>query len=345
MKLIYPNFIWATEKYLKFCGTAEVALVIILAYLHFERLGRQLYNRKVGRKMEQIWNECLEKLKQREMVVNYVQVRHHGETVLDWGRMEQKTRLNTWSVSKSFVSVAVGIAMDEGLLTLDEKICESFPEYLPKNPSRNLLDITVRHMLTMTTGFDHALFFADDPERYVTEDWIAYFFNHDFTYRPGERFLYCNFNTYMLACLIERKCGRNLMDYLKEKLFTPLGILSPDWTTCPGGHIHAANGLYLTIDELANFGEMLLNGGTYKGNSIVSKKYLDMASVNQLPEDWDTKYGFQFWINFDGTSYRADGKFGQFVFVLPKKDMVVAVQSLDDGNMLEELWSEFIMKL
>ena len=77
----------------------------------------------------------------------------------------------------------------------------------------------------------------------------------------------------------------------------------------------------------------------------MSKKYLDMASVNQLPEDWDTKYGFQFWINFDGTSYRADGKFGQFVFVLPKKDMVVAVQSLDDGNMLEELWSEFIMKL
>lgn len=295
--------------------------------------------------INKIWSNCLEKMKQKEMVVNYVQVRKHGETVLDWGRMEQKTRLNTWSVSKSFVSVAVGIAMDEGLITLDEKICESFTEYLPKNPSANLLDITVRHMLTMTTGFEYPLFFGDDPERYVTEDWIAYFFRHNFTHKPGEQFLYCNFNTYMLACLVERKCGRDMMDYLKEKLFTPLEIFSPDWTRCPKGHIHAANGLYLTIDEFGNFGEMILNGGVYKGKRIVSKEYLDMACVNQLPEEWDTKYGFQFWMNPDEKSYRADGKFGQFIFILPEKDIVVAVQSLDGGNLLEEIWEEFIRRI
>lgn len=296
-------------------------------------------------KINQIWDDCLKSMKQQEMVVNYVQVRQHGEKILDWGRMEQKTRLNTWSVSKSFVSVAVGIAIDEGLIELDERICDSFKDYLPENPSENLLGITVRHMLTMTTGFDHPLFFTDDPERYVTEDWIAHFFKHDFTYKPGERFLYCNFNTYMLACLIERKCGRDIMDYLKEKLFTPLDILSPDWTRCPKGHIHAANGLYLTIDEFGNFGQMILNGGVYKGKRIVSKEYLDMACSNQLPEDWDTKYGFQFWMNFDEESFRADGKFGQFIFVLPEKDMVVAVQSLDEGYVLQEIWEEFIMKM
>ena len=295
--------------------------------------------------INEIWNQCLEKIKQRGIVLNYVQVRQHGNIVLDWGRMKQKTRLNTWSVSKSFVSVAVGIAMDEGLISLDERICDSFPEYLPENPSENLLEITVRHMLTMTTGFDHPMFFADDPKRYVTEDWIAYFFQHNFTHKPGERFLYCNFNTYMLVCLIERKSGREIMDYLKEKLFTPLEIFSPDWTRCPKGHIHAANGLYLTIDEFGNFGEMVLNGGVYKGKRIVSKEYLDMACVNQLPEAWDTKYGFQFWMNFDGKSCRADGKFGQFIFILPEKDMVVAVQSLDDGYVLKEIYEELIKKI
>lgn len=295
--------------------------------------------------INKIWDDCLKTMKQQGMVTNYVQVRQHGETILDWGRMEQKTRLNTWSVSKSFISVAVGIAIDDGLISLDEKICDSFQDYLPENPSEKLLGITVKHMLTMTTGFDHPLFFTDDPERYVTEDWIAHFFQHDFTYKPGERFLYCNFNTYMLACLIERKCGRDIMDYLKEKLFTPLNILSPDWTRCPKGHIHAANGLYLTIDEFGNFGEMILNGGVYKGKRIVSKEYLDMACINQLPKEWDTKYGFQFWINFDGKSFRADGKFGQFILIFPEKDMVVAVQSLDDGDILKQIWEEFIMKL
>lgn len=291
------------------------------------------------------FNEFLEKMKQQEMVLNYVQIRKHGEIILDWGRMSQKTRLNTWSVSKSFVSVAVGIAMDQGMISLDEKICDSFKEYLPENPSENLLNITVKHMLTMTTGFEHSLFFADDPERYVTKDWINYFFNQNYPYKPGERFLYCNFNTYMLACLIEKKSGMDIMDYLNKYLFEPLGILSPDWTRCPMGHIHAANGLYLTIDEFENFGQMLLQKGMYNGKRIVSEEYLNMATKLQLPEYMETDYGFQFWINPDKESYRADGKFGQYIIVLPKQDMVVAVQSLNEGEMFDMIWNNLIAYL
>jgi CubicO group peptidase (beta-lactamase class C family) len=291
------------------------------------------------------FDEFLQEVKAKEMVINYVQVRHHGDIVLDWGRMAQKTRLNTWSVSKSFVSVAVGIAMDEGLIRLDEKICDSFKEYIPDNPSDNLLNITVRHMLTMTTGFDHALFFSDDPERYVTKDWIKYFFNSQFTYRPGERFLYCNFNTYMLACLIERKAGVPIMDYLQDKLFTPLDILSPDWTRCPMGHIHGANGLYLTIDEFGRFGQMLLDDGVYNGHTIVSKKYLDMAKIKQVPEEWENNYGFQFWMNPDRKSFRADGKFGQYIIVIKDADMVISVQSLSDGEVFKTVWEKFVEKI
>lgn len=294
--------------------------------------------------VNKLFDELLNKAKEKEIVLNYFQVRKAGDVVLDWGRMMQKTRLNTWSVSKSFVSVAVGIAIDEGLITLDEKICDSFKEYLPENPSKNLTELTVKHLLTMTTGFDHALFFTDDPERYVTKDWISYFFKQEYTYKPGERFLYCNFNTYMLACLIEKKAGVDILEYLNEKLFKPLNILSPDWTRCPMGHIHAANGLYLTIDEFGNFGQMLLNGGEFNGKRIVSKEYLDMATKLQVPEVWEIPYGYQFWLNPDG-SYRADGKYGQYIMVLPDKDMVVAVQSLSDGEVFDLIWNEFVDKL
>lgn len=279
----------------------------------------------------------LKKMKEQEIVLNYVQIRQHEEIVFDWGRLNRKTRLNTWSVSKSFVSVAVGIAIDEGILSLDEKICESFQEYLPDNPSKNLTDLRVRHLLTMTTGVENALFFDNDRERYETEDWISYFFSQNFCYKPGERFLYCNFNTYILACLVEKKAGMDIMEYLKPRLFTPLKIFSPDWTRCPKGHIHAANGLYLIIDDYGNFGQMILNGGTFEGERIVSQEYLEEATKNQLPKDWDLKYGFQFWIDGEQKSFRADGKYGQYIIVLPEKDMVVSVQSLSEGDMYDEI--------
>lgn len=294
--------------------------------------------------LEKAFLQLLETVKKGEPVINYFQVRQHGKIILDWGRLPQKTRLNTWSVSKSFISVAAGIAMDEGLISIDEKLCDSFQEALPENPSANLTELTVRHLLTMTTGLEYPLFFADDQERYVTEDWIRYFFSQNFCYAPQERFLYSNFNTYMLSCLIEKKAGRDMMEYLKERLFLPLKILSPDWTRCPMGHLHAANGLYLTIDEFGNFGQMLLDGGVFEGQRIVSENYLEMATKNQLPEEWNTKYGFQFWINPDGVSYRADGKYGQYIIVLPQMDMVVAVQSLDGGDVFGKVW-ELIEKI
>lgn len=292
----------------------------------------------INKKFEKLLKEA----KEQEVVLNYVQVRKSGETILDWGRLNQKARLNSWSVSKSFISVAVGIAMDEGLLTLDEKICDSFEEYMPENPQDNMLNLTVRDLLKMGAGFDHPLFFSDDPERYVTKDWVKYFFSQDYPFKPCERFLYCNFNTYMLGCLVEKKAGMKMLDYLNPRLFEPLGILSPDWTTCPMGHVHAANGLYLTIDEFSNFGEMLLNKGKFNGKQIVSEEYLEMATKNQMPEDWDTNYGYQFWINPDGKSFRADGKYGQYIMVFPEEEMVVSVISLDNGPVFDLVWNNLI---
>lgn len=279
--------------------------------------------------------EFLAEVKRQDMVVNYVQIRQDGDVTVDYGRLSSKTRLNTWSGCKSIVSAAVGIAMEEGLLTMEERVCASFPEHVPKNAEESLLNLTVRDMLTMTTGLENALFFGDDPERYRTQDWISYFFRQKFPHKNGEKFLYSNFNTYMLSCIIEKKAGCNLVEYLKPRLFEPLEIFSPDWTRCPMGHVHAANGLYITIDEFANFGEMMLRNGKFHGRQLVPEWYVKEAGRNQMPEtETDVKYGYQFWVADDDTYYWASGKFGQYCIVLPDKQAVVAIQSLESGDLM-----------
>lgn len=277
----------------------------------------------------------LTEVKRQDMAVNYVQIRQGGKVTADYARLSSKTRLNTWSGCKSIVSAAVGIAMEEGLVSMDEKVCACFPEYVPKNAEESLLNLTVRDMLTMTTGLENALFFGDDPERYRTQDWISYFFSQKFPHKNGERFLYSNFNTYMLSCMIEKKTGQSLTEYLKPRLFEPLEIFSPDWTRCPMGHVHAANGLYITIDEFANFGEMMLRNGSFHGRQLVPEWYVKEAGRNQMPQtETDVKYGYQFWIADDDAYYWASGKFGQFCIILPDKQAVVAIQSLESGDLM-----------
>lgn len=272
----------------------------------------------------------------RGLHIIYAQLRQGGEIKDEVCRAINKTRLNTFSVSKSIVSAGVGIALDEGLISLDEKICDAFEEYVPKNASNNLLDTRIRHMLTMTTGLKEPLFFADGADRYRVKDWIEYFFNAEFDHAPGERFLYSNFNTYMISCLIEKRAGVNLLEYLRYRLFEPLGIGNPDWTLCPKGHVHAANGLYLNIDELGNFGEMLLHRGEYNGKRLVPEKYIAEATVKHTdsPGNFGSDYlncgyGYQFWMTPIPDTFLCYGNYGQFCFVMPKKDAVISILTFE----------------
>ena len=95
--------------------------------------------------------------------------------------------------------------------------------------------------------------------------------------KPGTEWLYSNFNTYMISCAIEKRAGVNLLEYLKS-LFEPLGIGNPDWTLCPKGHVHAANGLYVNIDEFTRYGQMILHKGNYNGKQLVPESYMKMAT-------------------------------------------------------------------
>ncbi len=267
--------------------------------------------------------------------VMYAQIWREGQMTAEYKRMPVKTRLNTWSACKGVVSCAVGIALDEGLIRLDEKIMDIFPEYAPKDPKDYLPKVTLEHMLTMTSGLESSLFFCDWPERYTTPDWIEYFFkNAEFTKDPGSEWLYSNFNTYMISCAIEKRAGMNLLEYLRNRFFEPIGIGNPDWTLCPKGHVHAANGLYVNADEFAKYGHLIMHMGKYNGRQIVPEEYMRKATSclvdNSAAKEPDNLYsgfgyGYQFVMNPEPGAFRSDGNYGQFCLAYPDKDVVIIV--------------------
>ena len=278
---------------------------------------------------------------ERGEAIHYVQIYQDGRLTEEYSRTEKKTRLNTYSVSKSITSIAIGMAIEEGLIQLDSRILPYFPEIDPRQCSEMCQDITVRHLLTMTSGLKTPLFFMDDEERYRAKDWISVFFHADFENEPGTHFLYSNFNTYILSCLIEKVSGARLRDYLNPRFFAPLGIGNPDWLTCPMGHTVAANSLMLTSDEMGRIGQFLLQKGEWKGRQLVPAWYLEEATAKQV-ENSSNGYGYQFWINPDQKSFRASGKYGQSIIVVPEQNKVVVVQALCQKPIFQDVWNMLV---
>ena len=269
------------------------------------------------------------------------QVRVDGEIVDEWTRFAAKPRFETYSVSKTFAGVGAGIALEEGLITLDERVSESFPEASYDITDENALSITVRDLLTMTSGLSETMLWRDGYERKYERDWIRFFYRAGkFVNKPGTAFLYNNVNPYILGCLIEKKSGQNLREYLRYRLFEPVGIHNVEWTSCPMGHTIAANALQINVDELGQFGQMLANGGEYNGKRIVSESYIKAMTTSYsetgeyIPSQPPVKagYGYQTWI--DGVNHAAYmwGIFGQYCVVLPEKNAVVTVLSLEPSD-------------
>lgn len=291
--------------------------------------------------MKALLDLFLEKSKKHHSNIIYTQMYQNGTLETEYRLFPMSTRLNVWSVSKTFVSMAAGIAMREGLISLDEKLYHCFESEFPKDASEYLYQITVRDLLTMSSGQNKALFFCDDKERYHTKDWLKYYFQHgEFIYPPGTRYLYSNFCAYTLSCMIEMKSKEGLLEYTRYRLFEPLDIGNPDWTLCPKGHCMAANGLYLTIEELARFCHMLLNEGNYQGRQIVPEAYVRDACSWQIDSSEQERerseyqsYGYGYYVNMAPIqdAYILSGNYGQFCFIYPRLNMVICVMALD-GN-------------
>ncbi len=234
-----------------------------------------------------------------------------------------------FSLSKSVTGMAVGIAIGEGLLSLDEKIIDIFPEKGVMFRSPRINSITVRHLLNMTSGIKF-----NEAGSFVEKDWVKAFLTSDCIFEPGSEFSYNSMNSYLLSAIVRKKTGMGLVEYLTPRLFAPLGIEDADWETCPLGIEKGGWGLSLHIADMAKLGQLYLQGGRWDVGSetrqLIPEEWIRESTKVQTPpreNNHPVGYGYQVWDFHATDAYQYNGVFGQYVIVLPKRDMVVAITS------------------
>lgn len=248
-----------------------------------------------------------------------IQVTKDNKMEAEWYK-EAQCRRNVYSVTKSFTSCAVGFAVQEGLLSLDEKLTEAFSEDLPEVVDDHLKVATVRDLLTMCLGQEDSHLMAEQRPLYEEDDWVKMVLAIPFAYKPGTHFVYSNVGPYLAGILVQRRSGCDLVSYLTPRLFSHLGIKRPMWETDPMGNSFGAGGLFLTLSELHKFGLFYLNKGKWNGKQLLSEKWIEESTK---PSDTEY-YSYLFWRG-EYNSYRADGKYSQISMVLPDQNAVVSL--------------------
>lgn len=243
-----------------------------------------------------------------------------NDTLIAQWQSEYECRRNVYSAAKSFTSCAVGFAIQEGLLSLDEKLTDAFPKDLPEHVNENLKKATVRDLLTMCLGQEHSSLMGDQRPLYEEDDWVKLSLAIPFIYEPGTHFVYNNVGPYLAGVLVQRRAGCDLVSYLTPRLFSHLGIKRPTWEIDPLGNTFGAGGLFLTLTELHKFGLFYLNKGKWNGKQLLNENWITESTKQQV----DAPYGYLFWRG-EYNSYRADGKYSQLSIVLPDKNAVVSV--------------------
>lgn len=231
------------------------------------------------------------------------------------------------SFSKSVTSIAVGFAEQEGLLRLEEKIADIFPEYLPENPTQELMHVQLQHLLTMSCGHD-------TETEAMGEDWIREFLSNPFRHEPGTFFRYNTAGTNMLAAVLKKKTGQNVTEYLRPRLLDPLGIRNIFCDCLPGPEAVEIGGgaMKLCTEDMAKIAYFLLKKGMWEGKQLLRESWFERACSKQIETkgdadghvgDWACGYGYQFWMCAHPKAFRADGAFGQFGIVFPDLNMIV----------------------
>jgi CubicO group peptidase (beta-lactamase class C family) len=272
----------------------------------------------------------------------------HGHVVAEgwWTPSRAEARHSLYSLSKSFTSTAVGLAISEGKLSLNDEVLKFFPDDAPSEPTNNLKAMRVSDLLRMSTGQQV------EPARTPDEPWTKTFLAQPVPFKPGTHFLYNTSATYMQSAIVQKATGQTVLDYLQPRLFEPLGIVAPTWETSPQGISTGGYGLSIRTEDIAKFGQLYLQKGKWQDKQLVPASWVEAATARQTSNgsnpdsDWDQGYGYQFWRSRHGT-YRGDGAFGQFCVVLPEQDAVIAITSgvRDMPGVLNLVWDKLLPAL
>ncbi|WP_278911895.1 serine hydrolase domain-containing protein [Deinococcus wulumuqiensis] len=289
----------------------------------------------------------LTRLERDGLEVHALELWRRGRPALQgsWSPYRTDTLHQLHSVSKSFLSAAVGLCVSEGRFGLDDRVLDFFPADR-EQAARGVSDLTVRHLLTMSSGHAEAV----RPRLNFTDPrpWVPTYLHAPLAHSPGTHFLYDSADSFMLSATVQQVTGQRVLDFLRPRLLEPLGIGTARWLSSPEGVNTGGWGLRLTTSDLARFGELLRCGGVWQGRPLLPAAWLEQAIHPQIPTthadpDWACGYGFQFWPSRHG-AYRADGMLGQFVLVLPAQEAVLAVTAGTPRMqaLLDAVWDELL---
>jgi CubicO group peptidase (beta-lactamase class C family) len=286
----------------------------------------------------------LEEVQAQRIDLHSLMILRHGKVVAEGWRYPYSSghRHIMHSVSKTFTSAAIGFAVDEKLLTADDRVISFFPDKLPPGVSPFLEELTVRHLLTMSVGQDPAPSFA------LTDgDWVKLFLATPIVHRPGTVFLYNSYASHVLSAIIGKVTGQTVFEYLRPRLFEPLEMKDVRWETDASGNSMGGWGMRIRTEDMAKFGQLYLQQGRWKGRQLLSEAWIKEATSVQiyqrdsltveeeLHDNWAQGYGYQIWRCINN-AYRADGANGQFIIVMPGEDAVVVITE-NTGNTQEVL--------
>lgn len=294
---------------------------------------------------------------------SFMMLRHGHVIAESWWRPYRSDAVQSvYSISKSVTSLAVGIAVAEGLFTIDDPVIDFFPDKLPDIVSPYLARLTVRDLLTMTAGHAADMGFAMIQQ----DDWVRAFLAIPLDHEPGSQFVYDSSATYMLSAIMQTITEQTLLDFLTPRLLDPIGAGECCWESCPLGIDTGGWGFSATTETLAKLGQLCLQRGSWNGMQLVPGEWIDTAAQFQVQQpvtwsfmgpatqgatleqlqaasDYYHGYGYQFWRGRHA-SYRADGAFAQFIIMLPEQDAVIVMtsESPDMQGALDLVWAHLL---
>lgn len=234
---------------------------------------------------------------------------HVGAELYWWPYGPERPRV-MHSVAKSFTAAAIGMALEEGKFALNHKVVDFFPDHLSVAPGGYLADMTVEDLLTMRTG--HAEETSGSRWRGLRSSWIAEFFKIPVVHRPGTVYKYTSAASYMLSAILSRTSGETLHDYLRPRLFEPLGISGETWDMGPDGINPGGNGLTCKTIDMLKLGVLHAQKGLWQGRRILPETWVARATRPHSPGG----YGYH-WMTGPEHSFCAMGVFGQLLVVFP----------------------------
>ncbi|MBE5866566.1 MAG: serine hydrolase [Lachnospiraceae bacterium] len=292
---------------------------------------------QVGIKSENI-QKYIEVLEKNNLATHNIIMARGNEIFFEkyWEPFHQDFLHRMYSVSKSFVSLAIGFLEQDGLINLDDKISKYFPEEAAIQPDENIRNQTIRHMLMMSTAKTPKYWFSAR-----TDDRVRFYFENDEKEsRPsGTIYYYDSAGSFIMGSLVERITGKLFMEYLREKLFCKIGVSDEAYCLkCPGGHSWGDSAVICRPMDLLLVARFVLNGGKWNGEQILSEEYIKKATSKQIDNnyqgmnDYDTQgYGYQFWMTYQN-SFFFNGMGSQLAVCVPGKDLILVCNGDNQGK-------------